>query len=181
MVNWCQKQSKTVNYSQKWSIKVKTKQKNCQLWLKTVNYGRNRSITGGGNGQLLSKTVNYGQNWTITVLKRSIMVKIGKFWSKMAILGQKWSIMVKMVNYGPKRSIMVKNVQFRTPTSTSLQTRDACTCPRTQNFFMGWGQTRTETHGRTLRLLDRIGPVGRFGENSGVGQTMYKLFQKRVM
>ena len=30
---------------------------------------------------------------------------------------------------------------------------------------MGWGQTKSASHGQTLRLLDQIGPVGQFGEN----------------
>ena len=37
---------------------------------------------------------------------------------------------------------------------------------------MGRGHTNTQTHRRTSRLLDRIGPVGRFGENRAYGRPL---------
>ena len=97
-----------------------------------------------------------------------------------------------MVNYGQKLSITVKNVQLRSKTVKNGQLGGGASnsehlpvfrAPREGNGRMhqstdegrmhqstdakkshGKG-TDTETDGRTSRLLDRIGPVGRFGEN----------------
>ena len=65
---------------------------------------------------------------------------------------------------------------FRAPREADGRMHQSTDEGRIHNFpdatnCMGRGQSQTQRNGRTLRLLDQIGPVGRFGEKDQAGIT----------
>ena len=81
----------------------------------------------------------------------------------------------------PPKGLLRKKIKLRnTPQGTDVTVEDSF-APLGESH--GKGTTNTTQHtthnGRTSRLLDQIGPVGRYGEN-GLGQVVIQFLKSRI-